>query len=64
VRLYQAGIFLLTPIFPFLERSLPSLVTTSERLGRAMLRVVEGHTDRFILESADINRIGGQGGDR
>lgn len=28
------------------------------RLGRAMLRVVEGRADRFILESADINRVG------
>jgi hypothetical protein len=37
---------------------MPSLFTTSERLGRAMLRVVQGRADRFILESADINRIG------
>lgn len=28
-----------------------------EALGRAMLRVVEGRADRFILESADIKRI-------
>jgi uncharacterized protein YbjT (DUF2867 family) len=55
---YEAGIVLLTPFFPILERALPSLVTTSERLGRAMLRVVEGRADRFILESADINRLG------
>jgi uncharacterized protein YbjT (DUF2867 family) len=55
---YQAGIALLTPIFPLLERSLPGLVTSSERLGRAMLRVVQGRADRFILESTDINRIG------
>lgn len=29
-----------------------------ERLGRAMLRVVQGRADRFILEAADISRIG------
>lgn len=58
VRLYQVGIVLLAPIFPVLERLMPSLVTTSERLGRAMLRVVEGRADRFILESSDINRVG------
>jgi uncharacterized protein YbjT (DUF2867 family) len=58
---YQAGIILLTPlfpIFPFLVRVFPFLFTTSETLGRAMLAVVEGRADRFILESADINRIG------
>jgi hypothetical protein len=60
-RLYQAGLVLLKPIFPLFTvfaRVLPSLFTTSERLGRAMLRVVEGRTDRFILESRDINRVG------
>jgi len=58
VRLYQAFIILLTPLFPLLVRTVPSLFTTSERLGRAMLRVVQGGVDRFILESADINRFG------
>jgi uncharacterized protein YbjT (DUF2867 family) len=58
VKLYQAGLFLLKPLFPLLVMSMPSLFTTSERLGRAMLRVAQGRADRFILESADINRIG------
>jgi uncharacterized protein YbjT (DUF2867 family) len=58
VKLYQAGIVLLKPLFPILVRLLPVLVTTSEKLGRAMLRVVEGKADKFILESADINRLG------
>ena len=58
---YQAGITLLRPLFflfPLLVRVFPFLFTTSELLGRAMLRVVEGQADRFILESSDINRIG------
>lgn len=58
---YQIGLVLLKPLFvivPLLMRAVPSLFTTSEVLGRAMLRVVEGRADRFILESADINRIG------
>jgi hypothetical protein len=58
---YQIGIVLLTPLFlftPLLVRAFPFLFTTSEILGRAMLRVVEGRADRFILESADINRVG------
>jgi len=58
---YQMGIVLMRPInplFPLLIRLCPYLFTTSEILGRAMLRVVEGRADRFILESADINNIG------
>jgi hypothetical protein len=46
------------PLFPLLVWGAPGLVTTSERLGKAMLQVVQGRTDRYILESADINRIG------
>lgn len=59
--LYQAGVVLLKPLFlltPLLVRAMPFLFTTSETLGRAMLRVVQGRADRFILESADINRVG------
>jgi uncharacterized protein YbjT (DUF2867 family) len=58
---YQLGIVVLKPLFvfiPFLVRTLPWLFTTSEFLGRAMLRVVRGQSDKFILESADINRVG------
>ena len=55
---YQVGIVALKPLFPLLVRAFPSLCTTSERLGRAMLRVLQGRADRFILESADINRLG------
>ena len=58
VKLYQAGLVLFKPVFPVFVRSIPSLFTTSERLGRAMLRVAQGRADRFVLESADINRIG------
>jgi uncharacterized protein YbjT (DUF2867 family) len=60
-RLYQAFLVVLKPVFPLLPllvRAFPSVVTTSENLGRAMLRVVEGRVDQFILESADINRVG------
>ena len=63
-RAYQVGIVLLTPLFPLFPlfmRVFPFLFTTSEILGRAMLRVVEGRADRFILESTDINRVGARG---
>ena len=58
VRLYRVLIVLFKPLFPLLVRALPKMATTSERLGRAMLRVVQGRADRFILEATDINRIG------
>jgi uncharacterized protein YbjT (DUF2867 family) len=58
VKLYRAFIFVMRPVFPVLVRLFPQLATTSERLARAMLRIVEGRADRFILESADINRLG------
>jgi uncharacterized protein YbjT (DUF2867 family) len=60
-RAYQVGVVLLKPLFvltPLLIRVFPFLFTTSEILGRAMLRVAEGRADRFILESRDINRLG------
>jgi uncharacterized protein YbjT (DUF2867 family) len=60
-RAYQLGVIVMGPLFlltPLLIRFMPFLFTTSEILGRAMLRVVQGRADRFILESADINRVG------
>ena len=58
VKLYKVFIAVMNPIFPFFVRTLPSWFTTSERLGRAMLRVVQGRADRYILEASDINRLG------
>ena len=58
VKAYQVLITVFRPLFPLGVRFLPSLFTTSERLGRAMLRVVQGRADKFILEIPDINRIG------
>lgn len=59
-RAYQVSINLmkpLSPIYPYLVRFMPSIFTTSENLGNAMLGVVQGKSDKFILESADINRL-------
>jgi uncharacterized protein YbjT (DUF2867 family) len=58
VKLYQFFIVLFRPLFPLIVWALPFAATTSERLGRAMLRVVQGKTDKFILETRDINRVG------
>lgn len=58
VRAYQIGVEVLRPVFPFFVKHWPSLFTTSGKLGRAMLRIVLGKADRFILEPVDINRVG------
>jgi hypothetical protein len=58
VKVYQALIVVFAPLLSIGAKTMPALFTTSERLGRAMLRVVQGRADRFILESSDINRIG------
>lgn len=53
--LYRAFYAVVGPLYPLLRRAFPDHVTTSEDLGRAMLRVArEGYTRR-ILETADIN---------
>jgi hypothetical protein len=58
VRAYEVLITIFKPLFPLGVRALPSLFTTSERLGRAMLRIVQGRADKYILEVPDINRVG------
>lgn len=55
---YQAAIIAFKPLFPILVQLFPKYFTTSERLARAMLRIVQGRADAFLLESSDINRIG------
>jgi hypothetical protein len=58
VAFYQATLALSRPFFPTIVKLFPRISTTSERLGRAMLNVVKGRVDRYIVESADINRFG------
>jgi uncharacterized protein YbjT (DUF2867 family) len=56
--LYRVIYTLLTPMHPILVRLFPKQVTTTERLGRAMLRLARtGYTAR-VLESADIDLLG------
>jgi len=58
-RLYQAAYTLAAPLFPLLRRIAPNQVTTTEVVGRAMIRVArEGYSKR-ILEVPDINLLGG-----
>lgn len=53
-------LYLLTrPFAPLLVHMLPSLATTTERLGRAMLNVAANGYPAGVLENVDINRVGG-----
>ena len=57
-RLYRAFYAALGFLYPVLRRIAPGMVTTSECVGRALVRLaVEGYP-RKILETRDINRLG------
>lgn len=56
-RLYRAAYAVLAPLFPVLDRVAPDHVTTTERLGRALIRVARDGAARTHLENADINAL-------
>jgi uncharacterized protein YbjT (DUF2867 family) len=45
------------PLLTFLNRVAPQYMTTSEQLGRAMIRVARNGYSKPVLESEDINRL-------
>jgi len=57
--LYQAAYTVVAPLFPLLHRLAPNQVTTTEIVGRAMLRVARDGYGKRILEIRDINALGG-----
>jgi uncharacterized protein YbjT (DUF2867 family) len=52
--MYQAVYSALGPVLPLLLRMFPRHLTTTEQVGRAMLRVVKSGYSRRVLEPADI----------
>jgi len=48
---------LLSPLWPLLDGRLPRWLTTTEQIGRAMLRVARQGAPHLVLESADINAL-------
>jgi uncharacterized protein YbjT (DUF2867 family) len=58
--LYRMLYSVLTPAYPLLAKLSPKYVTTTERVGRAMLRLARtGYTSR-VLEAAEIDMMGAQ----
>jgi uncharacterized protein YbjT (DUF2867 family) len=53
---YRVMYALTSPILPLLRWLLPQYVTTTERLGRAMIHVAQSGYPKRILESRDINQ--------
>jgi len=54
-RSYRVLYAVIRPIVPLLDALFPSYVTTTERVGRAMLNVARKGFSKPILENADIN---------
>jgi uncharacterized protein YbjT (DUF2867 family) len=45
------------PIFPILKKLFPKYMTTTEQLGRAMIKAVKHGAPKQVLEAEDINRL-------
>lgn len=54
---YRVLYAMMRPIFPVLGAIIPGNVTTTERVGRAMLYVARNGWSKPILENADINAV-------
>jgi uncharacterized protein YbjT (DUF2867 family) len=54
---YQAIYVAAAPLFGLLKRVAPKYVTTTERIGQAMIKVARDGYPRPVLESDDINRV-------
>jgi uncharacterized protein YbjT (DUF2867 family) len=56
-RLYNVLYVILRPLVPLFKRLAPNQVTTTERLGRAMIRLAKGGFDRQVLEGEKLAAI-------
>jgi uncharacterized protein YbjT (DUF2867 family) len=54
---YQAVYVAAAPLLTLLHRVAPTYVTTTEQVGRAMIKVARDGYPKRVLESEDINRI-------
>ncbi len=56
-RWYRVMYAVLTPLYPLLQRILPTHMTTAENLGRVMIAVATAGYNKRVLENADINAL-------
>jgi hypothetical protein len=52
----------MTPLYSVLRVLFPKTITTTERLGRVMLRLARSGYSKHVLESSDIVRLEGGAG--
>ena len=57
--LYQAGIVVLGPLLGLARRVWPDKITTTVKVGRAMLAVARHGAPKVVLDPVDINALGG-----
>lgn len=56
-KLYRTLYTIMRPLLPLLKRLFPGAITTTEQIGRAMLKVARHGAPTAILDSAAINRV-------
>jgi len=56
-RLYRVLYAITSPIYPILKRLVPGIATSSEQLGRAMIKVARTGAPKRVLETRDINAL-------
>ncbi|NOU70739.1 NAD(P)H-binding protein [Paenibacillus sp. LMG 31458] len=56
-KLYQSIYTITKPLYPLLEKWFPNSITTSEKIGRAMIKIAKQGYPKSIIESSDINLI-------
>jgi uncharacterized protein YbjT (DUF2867 family) len=56
-RLYRLVYQIGSQLYPILKRAFPGSVTTTDQIGRAMIRVAAAGAPKRVLETADINAI-------
>jgi hypothetical protein len=48
---------LLGPLLPWMYARFPKYVTTTEQMGKAMLKIAKYGAPKKVLENEDINRV-------
>jgi len=56
-RLYRAFYAAMGPLLPLLNAAFPKYVTTTEQVGRAMIKVARQGATKSVLENSDINAV-------
>ncbi|MEA2489867.1 MAG: hypothetical protein QOH21_1659 [Acidobacteriota bacterium] len=56
-KLYRVLYIFMAPLLPLFRRVFPQYVTTTERLGRAMINAATHGAPKAVLENSDINQL-------